>query len=130
MRGGAETESVSVESEVRWVEIHVPEVLLKNFEPMLSLPTAGHLISPIVKVEATTQLASRRSEFTLLVVDVERLHGHRPAWYKVETWVLGSNDVTMMTLDIIPPLNLSPSGLDNLDSITVRNSWEGDARDF
>ena len=48
----------------------------------------------------------------------------------METGVFGCDDVTMMTLNIISPLDFSAPCLDNLDGITIWDSREWDTRNF
>ena len=91
---------------------------------MLPGAPTGHLIPPVVEIESPTELSARRPLLLLLVMDIEWLHRHRPSGKEVETRIFSCNEVTMMALDIIAPLNLATSLLDNFYCVAIWDPWE------
>ena len=96
---------------------------------MLSRAAAGHLVTPIVKVESPTELTASRTLLLLLMVDVEWFHRHRPSGQEVESGVLSSYQVTVVAFNIVAPFDLATPFLHYLNGITVgysrkRNTWD------
>jgi len=58
VRRGAIAKSVCIECEVGGLETHIAQILLEHVHPVFALAAAGHLVTPVVEVEAPTQLAS------------------------------------------------------------------------
>ena len=106
---GSISESIGVECEVGRIQPNVSEILLQDLYPVLSCSSAGHLVPTEVQVESATQLTSSGTILSLLVVDVEGLHRHGPSRDEVEARVLGCDDVAMVTLYVVTPLDFSAS---------------------
>ena len=120
----AVAESRHVEFEFFWVEVHRSEVLDEHVNAMFPLTARGHLVPAKVEVKATGELFARASDLTFDLVDVERLQGHGPSWEEVELRQIFGQQVRVLSVNVIAPLNGAAFFFDDANGIVVLDTQE------
>ena len=121
-------ESSDVEFEFLGVEVHVPKVFNQHVNAVLSLSARGHLVPSEIQVEASRELLARAARFTLDLVNVERLEGHRPAGEEVELRQVFCEQVRIFSVDVVTPFNGPALFFDDANGVVVFNAGKGKFR--
>lgn len=128
-------ESSDVEFEFFWVEVHCSEVLDEHVNAVFSLAARGHFVPAKVEVKSTGELFSGTSNFSVDLMDVEGLERHGPAWKEVELRQVFGQQVGILSVNVVAPLNGAAFFLDDADGVVVfdpreRQLWNDDFHRF